>query len=154
MRTVLYAFILSTVSLATFEASACDWDTGKRNQHVFLSWNGERVRSWDASVGSVEEVALPNGFELGIRLDEPELQKYVEVAEKFQHVPEMVKISLFDLNRGEPELLSRTYAGTNSIQGFGARGGANRVEPLGDPGIQLTLLKPVCVEAAGVLTGR
>lgn len=150
MRTVLYTLILLVSIVAGSSANACDWDTGERSQHVFLSWNGERLQDWVASMGSLEHFTLPNGFDLGIELDEPSREKYIELAERHRHVPEIVQINLFDLSREEPDLLSKTYGGTNSIQGFGARGGANRVKQLGDPGIRLTLLKPVCAEPAAV----
>lgn len=154
MRIFLYTSIFMTTMLATPSANACDWKTGERKQHVFLSWNGEPLHDWVAPMGSVQQVTLPHGFELGVELDEPPRQKYVELAERIQHVPEMVQINLYDLASGEPESLSETYAGTNSIQGFGARGGANRVEQLGDPGIRLTLLKPVCGEPKAVPVGQ
>lgn len=154
MRILLYACILLTTMLVLTTANACDWKTGERNQHVFLSWNGETLHDWVAPMGSLQQVNLPNGFELGIELNEPPRKKYNALAERIQHVPEMVQINLFDMEGDEPELLSETYGGTNSIQGFGASGGANRVEQLGDPGIRLTLLKPVCAEPAAVAVGQ
>ncbi|NEZ04984.1 hypothetical protein G4Y73_12570 [Wenzhouxiangella sp. XN201] len=154
MKVSRYTFVLFTTVLATASAAACDLNTGERSQHVFLSWNGQTLQNWIAPAGDIHQVALPNGFHLGVELDEPPPDKYIELAEQFQHVPEIVEINLFELSEDEPELLSRTYGGTNSIQGFGARGGANRVEQLGDPGIKLTLLKPVCIEPSTVPVAR
>lgn len=146
MRTVLYILSFLIIVLATANAEACDWKTGERNQLVFLSWNGEPLNDWVAPMGHMQQVTLPNGFELGVQLEDPPRQKYIELANRLQHVPEIVQINLFNLTEAETEPLSETYGGTNSIQGFGARGGANRVAQLGDPGIRVTLLKPVCAK--------
>lgn len=154
MRTAPYTIILLTTMLLTPVAEACDWDTGERSQYVFLSWNGNKLQNWEASMGDLHQITLPNGLELGIELDEPSPEKYRQLAERLQHIPEIVQINLFRLSAEDRELLSQTYGGTNSIQGFGARGGANRVEQLGDPGITLTLLKPVCLEPTAVPVDR
>ena len=144
VRNICIFLILLSVS---FASHACDVDTGERQQHVFLSWNGQQISDWTVIPGETEQVSLPNGFELGVRLAEPEPEVYKRQVEGQDFVWELVEIKLFDLSGEEPQVLSRTYGGTNSLQGFGARGGANRVAELGDPGILLTLLKPVCLEA-------
>ncbi len=154
MRIGFYILTFLIIVFAAASAAACDWKTGERKQHVFLSWNGEGLEDWEAPMGHIQQVTLPNGFELGIELDELPHQKHMQLAEKLQHVPEVVQINLFDLAAGESELLSETFGETNSIQGFGARGEANTVEKLGDPGINLTLLKPVCAEPTVVPVAR
>lgn len=143
MRKVLSIFAVMVASVVSVPVLACDVDAGERNQHVYLTWDGQPISRWIATPDSMEIVKLPNGFELGISLSTPEPGKYQDLKRHFDHVPEMVKIELYDLNEAEPVLLSHTYGGASSLQGFGARGGANRVEQLGDPGILLTLLKPV-----------
>jgi hypothetical protein len=150
MRTILVISTFLFLSSFALPSHACDVDTGERQQHVFLSWSGEQISDWRVTPGETEQISLPNGFELGVRLAEPEPEAYEQQAKRQEFVWELVEIKLFDLGSEEPQLLSKTYGGTNSLQGFGARGGANRVDELGDPGILLTLLKPVCLESQSV----
>jgi len=125
---------------------ACDPETGERQQRVSLSWNNQSIEHWTVRLGEIRVIDLPNGFPLGLQFDEPELEVYQRARARF--MPELLKISLFDLSEPEPVLLSFTYGGTNSLQGYGSRGGADRVDELGDPGVTLHLHKPVCVELA------
>ena len=135
----LAAMCMSSASMA------CNWETGEREQLVFLSWDGKPVTDWTVQHGAMKVVDLPNGVKLGVEIDHPEQDKVQEQSTKTRYVPEMVKISLFNLAGDTPEQLTYTYGGTNSLQGYGASGGADRVDLLGDPGIELTLLKPVCL---------
>jgi hypothetical protein len=154
MRALIQVSIFLTASLIALSSQACDPDTGERQQHVFLTWNGQQISDWIVIPGEIEKITLPNGFELGISLEEPGLDVYDSQAERHDFVWELVRIDLYEISADEPQLLSRTYGGTNSLQGFGARGGANRVDELGDPGILLTLLKPVCLESEAFASGR
>ncbi|MDZ7790863.1 MAG: hypothetical protein U5L08_10305 [Xanthomonadales bacterium] len=146
MQRAIVLSILIGASLAGFDASACDRDTGERRQHAFIYCQGDLMHTWTASPGAVESITLPNGFELGVELDNPSRQFYLDYSERAEHVAEMVQIRLLDLSKDEPEELSRTYAASNSVQGFGIRGGCNKVDELGHPGIRLTLIRPVCLE--------
>ena len=65
-----------------------------------------------------------------------------------------MKISLYDVRSQPPRLLAYTWGGTNSYQGYGALGGADRVDELGLPGITLMLFKPVCVTRASLAAGK
>jgi len=154
MRSALTALSIALLLTAPPTSHACDWNTGAREQQVFLSWNGKAVGNWVAEPGAIKKIALPNSFVLGVQLDEPEGETYRDLATKASHVPEMVKISLFDLGGSEPKLLTHTYGGTNSLQGYGAAGGADRVESLGSPGVLLTLIKPVCAPKSAVALSR
>ncbi|WP_376694855.1 hypothetical protein [Wenzhouxiangella sp. EGI_FJ10305] len=147
MQKATFLCILIATSLASFDSSACDRDTGERKQHAFMYWQGDLAHAWTASPGAVERISLPTGFELGVELDSPSRQQYIELSERIEHVPEMVEIRLLDLSNDEPKQLSRTYGASNSVQGFGIRGGANKVDELGEPGIRLTLIRPVCLES-------
>jgi len=142
----LMIFVAMTMPLASI---ACNWETGEREQLVILTWDREPVTEWIVEHGVMKAVELPNGVNLGVEIDYPEQEKMQELSAKARHVPEMVKISLFDLSGDTPKQLTYTYGGTNSLQGYGARGGADRVDLLGDPGIELTLLKPVCLAKEG-----
>ena len=154
MRNILFAIVAAAASAIPATSHACDWDTGAREQIVFLSWDGNAVTDWVVASDSIKAITLPSGFSLGVKIEDPEPEKYVELKGKVQHVPEMVKISLFDLSKAEPRLMTHTYGGSNSLQGYGASGGADRVVELGDPGVLLTLLKPVCTQQASVGSAR
>lgn len=130
--------------LASSPAFACDPVTGEREQRVFLEWNGARVDDWTVADAGPRRVELPNGFVLGVAIEPADEAKYVRLAEQQRRVPELVKITLSDLGTTPARELTHTWGGANSIQGYGALGGADRVVELGDPGIRLVLLNPVC----------
>ena len=150
MKPLFSSLILAITLLSPSIVAACDRHTGDRAQAVFLSWNGQRLENWEANMGTVHRVELPNGFQLGVKLDHPPTSRYLQLSNRLEHIPELVQIELFDYSGHEPSSLSLTYGGTNSIQGFGASGGANRVSSLGDPGVELTLLMPVCTDLARI----
>lgn len=154
MRNILFAMVVVATSAIPTTSQACNWDSGTREQHVYLSWDSQTVTDWVVASDSIKAVTLPNGFALGVKIEEPEQEKYAELSDKLRYVPEMVKISLFDLSANEPRLLTYTYGGANSLQGYGARGGADRVDELGTPGVLLTLLKPVCSQQGTVASAR
>ncbi len=56
-------------------------------------------------------------------MEEPEAAKYLEWHQVMEHLPAFISITLYDMSESEPIYLTRTYSGTNSIQGYGARGG-------------------------------
>lgn len=150
MRNIFFAFAVVATSAIPITSQACDWETGAREQRAFLSWNGKAVTDWVVASDSIKTVTLPSGFSLGVKIEEAEAEKYDELASKLTHAPEIVKVSLFVLSNSTPRLLTYTYAGTNSLQGYGARGGADRVDELGTPGVLLTLLRPVCSQKGAV----
>lgn len=128
-------------------AMACNTETGEREQRVHLEWDGKSVSAWSVDPGEVRRVELPNGFQLGVSVGPAAPGAYDGMRTAFRHVPELVKITLFDAGTQPPRRLTTTWGGANSIQGYGASGGADRVQELGDPGITMILLKPVCATA-------
>ena len=127
-------------------AWACDPQTGERVQNVVADWNGDHLARWTTDSAEPEVLDLPNGLKVGIRIEEATPEKYAELKSSMAHVTELVSIVLYDMESTPPRELSQTWGGANSIQGFGSQGGANRVEALGDPGLELHLMKPVCSE--------
>jgi hypothetical protein len=148
---IVFGVAIATASGAT---RACDVESGTRKQTVHLSWGGERLKSWAVLSPEIERVELPNGFNLGVKIEPASAEKYAELQAKTKHVSELVHISLFDLGGQEPVLLTHTWGGANSLQGYGASGGADRVEKLGDPGVLLTLLNPVCASKESIASAR
>jgi hypothetical protein len=131
---------------------ACNVETGAREQRVFLEWDGRRVDDWLVGDAAPHRVELPNGFVLGIAIEDAPAERYARGGDAGAFVPELVRIALYDLSRTPARELSTSWGGANSIQGFGAQGGADRVPELGDPGIRLVLLKPVCVDTRTAAT--
>ncbi len=144
MKKTVFTFLFTFITVFPVALQACDWRTGERQQRVYLSWDGSRLTDWVVEPGAIKSIELPNGFALGIMMDEPETEKYQEWHQNMEHVPEFISITLYDMSQSEPVYLTRTYGGTNSIQGYGARGGADTVTALGDPGISMVLLKSIC----------
>ena len=147
MRIIINSLLLGfCTALAAQSANACDWNTGSRHQMVVLSANGKDISTWDVKSDDIKSVTLPNGFKLGLKIEPADQEFYAKKAKTLKFIDESVKITLFNVNGKSPKLLTYTWGGSNSIQGYGAKGGANRVVELGNPGIVLTLLKPVCAQ--------
>lgn len=130
-------------------ASACDRETGARQQMVMLSWNQQLLKQWPAAADHLEAVDLPNGFHLGVRVESADREKYETLFLTAHHVPELAKITLYDLSAKVPRVLTTTWGGTNSVQTYGAQGGSDQVDALGNPGVELILLRPVCAVEPG-----
>ena len=138
------------VAVALFAAAgtvdaSCTTD-GITSQSVYLSVDGKSVERWTPEGAGIHRVKLPQGYELGLRVEPATPEKYRESFErtKAPAMPELVKIELFDMSTIPPTILSTTWGGSNSKQGFGPRGGANGVPVIRDQ-IELFLHKPVCV---------
>jgi hypothetical protein len=134
--------------LASFSgtALACDEKTGERLQYVFIDTSGAETLFWTITDDSIRQLTLENGFKLGIRIEPATPEYYAEESKDRRYVPELVKISLFDMSSTTPKELTHTWGGANSVQGYSDQGGATRVVELGS-GITLNLLKPVCISS-------
>jgi hypothetical protein len=142
--------IILTIGLfaaSAFSHGACMLD-GQSDQTVRLATDGLSELRWKPAKGEIHPVTLPNGFKLGLRIEPATVEKYREWIERAggKGVDESVRIELFDLSAAEPKLLSNTWGGANSRQGFGPKGGANGVPALSQQ-ITLWLHKPVCITA-------
>ena len=129
----------------------CDQSTGLSQQTVILSVGDQYLEHWSVVAGETRPVVLPNGFRLGIRIEPPSQVEYARWARKLDlhYVPEMVEITLFDLTTPVPRELTHTWGGANSLQGYGPKGGADRVDAIGSPGVTLLLNKAACVRVDG-----
>ena len=124
---------------------ACDPQTGERVQKVYAEWNDKNLGLWDVESNKPKTFELSNGLKLGIQIEETTAEKYKELKDAWPHTPEMVSIRLLDMGTTPHKQLTMTWGGANSIQGYSDKGGADRVEELGSPGLTLHLMKAVCV---------
>ncbi len=138
-----FFFLLACISGTT---SACDEKTGERLQYVFIDTSGTETPFWTITDDSIRQLTLENGFKLGIRIEPAAPEHYAEQFKVSRYVPELVKISLFDMSSATPKEMTHTWGGANSIQGYSDQGGATGVVELGT-GITLRLLKPVCISS-------
>ena len=131
--------------------SGCVQSSGLSLQTVILSVGDQYLAHWSVVAGETRPIVLPNGFRLGIKIEPASREKYAEWAQRedVQYLPEMVKITLFDLTTPAPRELTHTWGGANSLQGYGPQGGADRVDAVGSPGVTLFLNKPNCVRVGG-----
>lgn len=121
---------------------------GKSKQNIFITVEGKEPILWEDVKTDIRQLVLPNGFKLGIKIEPATAEKYRELMKQTSSkgFDELVKIDLYDMGEKSPKLLSTTWGGANSEQGFGPRGGANRVNAMGQ---QVTMFfhKPACVTA-------
>jgi hypothetical protein len=147
MNHVCAVAVTATIAVFGSESIASCRPDGTAEQTVHMSSDGKQLKRWTPVLGEIQRVRLSNGFELGLQIEPATAEKYRELLARSQVVPELVKISLFDMAGTTPALLSTTWGGANSKQGFGPRGGANGVPIMGQQ-IELWLHKPTCITPA------
>ncbi len=144
----LLNFVVTVVAIgATFcrpVEGACD-----AAQHIRLSVGSAQIDDWSGTSDRVRTVALPNGFKLGVKIEEASRETYMKFMQRAGATthPEMVRISLYDMTGDAPRLITYTWGGANSKQGYGPNGGADRVDEVGSPGILFNLSKPGCADS-------
>lgn len=146
---MIKALICAIFASTSFAAFASCTNDGKSSQSVTLSVAGKQLDRWEPIAGQIHRVVLPAGFELGLQIEPATAEKYRELLKRVRSVDELVKITLLDGKDSAAKALSVTWGGTNSRQGFGPRGGANRVVEMGDQ-VDLWLHKPVCITLESV----
>lgn len=139
----IIALISSTTFGAPYAHAACDV------QSVNLFSGKTQLEQWDVVAGEIRRITLPNGFQLGLQIAPASEEKNREFAEKMRNHPpvELLKIALYDLTGSPARQLTYTFGGTNSIQGYSPRGGADRFMEGGEHGILLELKKPKCSDS-------
>jgi hypothetical protein len=121
---------------------------------VLLSYGGEFIDSWDVTGTEPREIELPTGFRLGVAISPAPREVYLRAREwAGEFMQEAVTIQLYDMSSSPPKQLCKTYGGSNSLQGYGPRGGATTVEEVGPKDVELFLQRPVCVRVADVPSG-
>ncbi len=149
----LVCVVISCCTVSSSWAS-CMVD-GKSKQNIFITVEGKEPILWEDVKTDIRQLVLPNGFKLGVKIEPATAEKYRELMKQTSSkgFDELVKINLYDMDASSPKLLSTTWGGANSEQGFGPRGGANRVNAMGQ---QVTMLfhKPACVTADSVSTPK
>lgn len=112
--------VVTLISCSAFAHAACDVQSV-----AVLSASSELAR-WDVVSDEIRPVGLPNGFQLGVKIEPASAEKNREFAEKMKGLAEpveLVKITLYDLAGTRPRQLTYNWGGVNSRQGYGSAGG-------------------------------
>jgi len=113
-------------------------------QKVSLTYGGNELARWEGNSSQIHKLTLPNGFVLGVKTEQGAREIYErDFQRSVTQTTELVKISLYDYSAAVPRYLTSTWGGSQSQQGYGPKGGADRVDELGS-GIVLNLDKPAC----------
>lgn len=148
IRYLVCAVALSGIVSTSWASCTVD---GKSKQSVFLTVEGKEPILWESVNSDIRQVTLPNGFKLGVKIEPATAEKYHELMKRTssKSFDELVKIDLYDMSESSPKRLSTTWGGANSEQGFGPRGGANRLSAMGQ---QITMFfhKPACITAESI----
>lgn len=144
LETVLMSL---TLAVAGEAIEPCENPESPR-QLVIARGAGPFPEEWHPDAGELRELEFANGLRLGVEVAPVEADFYHSRLGGKEAYLERVRVSLYDLRKDPPELLSNTYGGADSIQGFSATGGANSLEQLGDEELQLHLIKPNCIKAS------
>ncbi|MBC3934538.1 hypothetical protein [Undibacterium rugosum] len=135
MRSILTFAVFS----ACLALSSSDVLADCQQQHAFVQSEGKDVDNWVVKPGEVHKITLLKGTQLGLQISPATAEKYRELLKKTgqKEFPELVEISIFDLSPSTPTLLSHTWGGANSRQGYGSLSGA---------AIEIMFIKPQCVK--------
>ena len=139
MRTIASVAGIATL-LATCIANADCSKNSERVQIVHAQVGAKEVARWEDT--EIHRISPSQGQTLGIRVEPATAENYRELFERAQRdkrpaMPEVVRVSLYDISTEPPTLRSYSWAGANSLQFFGKEGAPDE--------IRLTLFKPVCV---------
>lgn len=116
-------------------------------QQISLTQGQQMLGQWQGTSAQLRSFTLSNGFKLGVKVETAGREIYQDMLSKteLKEVPEMVKISLYDMAATPPAYLTTTFGGSNSTQGYGKHGGAARVDEVGEQAIRFDLKKPDCL---------
>jgi hypothetical protein len=140
------ASAIASCWIASASWASCMID-GRASQGVWLTVEGKHLERWEPVGSEIHRVRLPKGFELGVKIEPATQEKYRELFARhsMRGIDEAVKIDLYDMSdSAAPKLISTTWGGANSKQGFGPRGGANAVPVMGEQ-VEFWFHKSVCV---------
>lgn len=145
MKSILCLAVLVSSGVTGFQSAnaACN------AQSVIVSSGKVEVAHYEVVPSEIHRLTLPNGFNLGLKIEPASPEKMQEIATKSEGraSTEWVKISLYDLRNKQPKELTHTWGGANSYQGYGPAGGADRVTEFGESGVELKLSKPKCTNS-------
>jgi hypothetical protein len=142
MKNTLYLMMLVGSGMTYLQSASAACNV----QSVVVSSGKTEVAHYDVVSPKIYRLTLPNGFALGLQIEPASAEQNQEIVKKSEgRAPaEWVKISLYDLRNNQSKRLTYTWGPTNSYQGYGPAGGADRVVEIGEPGIELKLSKPQC----------
>jgi hypothetical protein len=141
---LIIAILVLLYANASYGTLGCD-NNGISNQTVYATEGNTQIGAWMPRE-EIHKLTLKNEFNLGIKIEAVSSEYYAAKFKENEYVPELVKITLYDLDSTNPKELTYTYGGANSVQGFSAIGGADKVVELGEVGLTLNLIKHVCVK--------
>ncbi len=121
-------------------------------QLVEVKVGEKQVAAWKGVSNEVHSLVMANGFKVGLKVEQAsrESQEYWLKRGKSNTMPELLRISVYDLSGtpdAKPRLMTYSFGGVNSKQGYTPRGGAARIEEVGEPGITLNLSRQTCLNA-------
>lgn len=142
IKYIISAIVTCCISSPTWASCLSD---GKSSQRISLSIAGQEFEQWEVDGSSIRNVLLPKGFKLGVKIEPATGDVYRRsLKNSSKGASELVKISLYDMSADSPKMLSTTWGGSNSIQSFGPRGGANRVSAMGEQ-VDFWFQKAICI---------
>lgn len=145
---------LAASSLGLASPITCP-EVGVQDQKVLLTYGGTFIESWDVTGTEPYEIKLPTEFRLGVAISPAPREIYLRAGEWAGEImQELVTIQLYDMGSSPPSLLHHNYGGSNSVQGFGLKGGADTAQELGPEDVELFLQRPVCVRVADIPSGE
>ena len=121
-------------------------------QSIEVKVGDKQIAAWKGLSDEMHSMVMANGFKLGLKVEAASRESYDQWLKrsKSQTMPEMLRISVYDLSNDKPRLITYTYGGANGRQGYTPKGGAARVDEVGEPGITLHLHKQICLNAAAI----
>lgn len=140
---ILLALFFAMFASSTL-ATPCS-DTSESEQWVIVVDGVEGHAAWKVDPNEIHPLVLSNGFQAGLQISPVPDEVYRKYLEKNVATPEIVRIDVYDLRGDTPIVLTHTFGGSNSLQGYSSHGGADTVEEFGSEGLRFLLHKAHCV---------
>ena len=106
-------------------------------QSIDVKVGDKQIAAWKGLSDEMHSMVMANGFKLGLKVEQASRERYDAYLKqtKSTTAPELLRISVYDLGGEKPRLITYTYGGANGRQGYSPRGGAARVDEVGEPGV-------------------
>ena len=130
------------VALTLNAASACNFETGEREQLVKISIDGQPIAGFlTLEKLNKKSIDLENGGSISVSVSPATAEKYEEVLAKkstWKYTTELVDLSFTGVTGAGNKIDIGSYAGSNSLQTFKSVGDSKQ-------DVEVLLLKQVCV---------
>jgi hypothetical protein len=113
-------------------------------QAVVVSIGSAKLASWQGANEDIHVFQLPNGFKLGVSVSQAPRRAIEKFKSDTGSDRDLLQLTLYDASQANLKRLTTTFGAACSIHLYGPHGGADRVTPVGEPGVTVQLQRGDC----------